>query len=140
MKTHQAAKRELISLFEMIGQGDEVRHAFDQECRNACLHGLVDGAYDEWGDACDFLDILAERWEVKPSTVDEANLNDEFSSSSFRDDSDWGLQVLRGRLFSLRDFQIAKECIAALDPDRFSQDFQSRYGKPVPVNSHLWRN
>jgi len=134
------AKRELISLFEMIGQGDEVRHAFSQECRNAYLHGLVDAAYDEWGSATDFVDILAERWEVKPSAVEIYHLNNEFASYGFRDDSDWGLQVLRGRLFSLRDFQIAKECIAALAPDRFSQNFQSRCGIPVPANSHLWSN
>jgi len=140
MTTHQAAKRDLVHLFETIGQGDEVSLAFNQECRNAFLHGMVDGAFDEWGDACDFVDILAERWEVSPSSVEVTDLHAEFASYSFRDDSDWGLQFLRGRLFSLRDFQIAKECIAALDPDRFSQNFQSRYGKPVPVTSHLWRN
>ena len=140
MKTHQAAKRELIDLFEAIGQGEEVRQAFDQECRNAYLHGMVDGAFDEWGEACHFVSILAERWEVKPSAVEIWHLSDEFASCSFRDDSDWGLQVFRGRLFSLRDFQIAKECISALAPDRFSQNFQSRYGKPVPTNSHLWSN
>ena len=44
----------------------------------------------------------------------------------------------RGRLFSLRDYQLAKEAIAALGADKFALNFEREFGRLPPINSHLF--
>lgn len=135
---HNEAKILLIELFNSIGWEGVIEQAFAEECRNACLHGFCDAAFDEWECADCFREILAERWECKYTQIELWELQNEFPDFSFRDNKDGGLQWLRGRLFSLRDYQLAKEAIASLGNDRFADEYEWRFGKKIPVNSHLF--
>lgn len=40
-------KDELLELFDAIGLREAAEIAFGDECRNAYLHGLVDGAFEQ---------------------------------------------------------------------------------------------
>lgn len=139
---HNSAKKTLIDLFNSIGWEGVVEEAFAEECRNAYLHGLCDSAFDEWECADDFREILAERWECDYTEIELWQLQDEFPDRVFRETREDGLQHYRGRLFSLRDYQIAKQAIAALGNDKFADNYEKRFGKKVRENAHLgeWEN
>jgi hypothetical protein len=128
----------LRGLFISVGEERRFESALKEECRNACLHGLIDAAYDEWGDASDHVAILCNERDCYPCDLSVKDLAERWPLIIFRDEPDWGFQFARGRLFSLRDYQDAKEALAGIGNDRFSKNFREAYGKSVVSNSHLW--
>lgn len=46
-------------------------------------------------------------------------------------------QMLEDREISVKIYYQGKECIKALGKDNFALSFESRFGKQVPINSHL---
>jgi hypothetical protein len=131
------ALRVLQALFSAIGWKEELNAALAQERAHATIHGLVDAAYSEWGQADEHIAILCQESGCFPGDIELWDLCERFPSLIFRD-GEWGMEYARGRLFSLRDYQQAKEAIANLGEDSFSRSYQLKTGNHVPVNAHLW--
>lgn len=132
---NQAAVKTLRELFGRIGWQDELEEALKEECAKAYLHGYVDSAYDEWESAGDFVCIL---FEEKEGDVELADLCERWPNIIFREDSEWGLQYARGRLFSLMDYQQAKEAIASLGKDLFSKKYEGIFREEPKEFNHLF--
>lgn len=128
----------LANLFQEIGWSDRFEEALQEDCRNSYLHGLCDAAYSSWASADEFVKALREETGLLPSETELWHLEQKFPYVSFRDDREWGFEYARGNLFSLRDYQIAKEAIADLGEDKFSKEFRLKYGQQAPINSHLF--
>lgn len=124
--------QQLKNLFAIAGI--DLKEALNEKCAIAYLHGLADDAYDEWTSAVDMEKIFASTkgyWASEPNDLREL-----FPHLVFRE-SEYGWQFLRGRLFSIADYQLAKELIGKLTDD-FSIEYSVRFGKSVPFNAHLW--
>lgn len=129
-KVNQEAYRTLKLLFTNIGWEEKFMDAVKEECRKSYLYGLADNAYDEWGDAYYFVKELVEAGDILQS------LHSAYPSLQFKD-GEYGYQYFRGCLFSLADYQLAKEAIQNLGKDDFEIELEVR-GMVLPVNYHLY--
>ncbi len=151
------AQDTLKNLFSQIGWEKRFDKAIYEECAKASLHGLADSAYSEWGD---YAELLTTRQQERKEQIINARVRHScygehldpdledwdlydwvrslYPDAIFTEDPDWGLRWARGRLFSLRDYQEAKEAIANLGEDRFERSFFQKFGRKVPANAHLW--
>lgn len=134
----------LRDLFAQVDRLDLLESALEEECAKATLHGVVDSLYDEWDNDVDRYvtpwletraggDLEFEEWEFHLH-----ELKDLFPGVTFQWNDEWGLQVWRGRIFSLRDYQLAKEAIANMGEDRFARKFRERFERIAPTQNHLW--
>ena len=80
---YQQALDFLQSLFNEIGWAEQFQEALQQECRNACLNGLADAAYDDWGDAGFLVEQVCEERRCFPCDLELWELQKRFPTQTF---------------------------------------------------------